>query len=135
MLIDVFERIKDHVIRLEKYTEVPSTVAMKVVVVKILAEVLGIFAALTKEMKQARWSESVTGHTFPVADKHLEKFPKKLIGRRDVEDALSRLYRLTKEGIQIAVQLLKDKHGVDHKVIAVSGMVEVVDDKLAVEGT
>ncbi|KAH9055254.1 hypothetical protein EDB87DRAFT_1834354 [Lactarius vividus] len=43
-LIDVFERVENFFNRLETYTEVPPTVAMTEIIVKIMVEVLGIFA-------------------------------------------------------------------------------------------
>ena len=67
---------------------------MKDIIVKIMVEVLGIFAVVTKEIKQNPASESTTDDTIPVTDQGLEKFLKKVIGRRDVEDALSRLDKL-----------------------------------------
>lgn len=54
MLMEIFERIENFFRRLETYTEVPTTEAMKDIIVKIMAEVLGIFAMVTKEMKQGR---------------------------------------------------------------------------------
>ncbi|KAH8986067.1 hypothetical protein EDB86DRAFT_2832820 [Lactarius hatsudake] len=75
-LADLFERIENFFKRLESYTEVLPTDAMTDIIVKIMVEVLNIFAIATKEMKQGRTS--------------LEKFIKKLVGRKDIEDALKR---------------------------------------------
>ena len=58
-LTDVFERIEDFFKRLETYTEVPPTAAMTDIIVKIMVEVLNIFAISTKEIKQGRTSTSV----------------------------------------------------------------------------
>ena len=55
-LADLFERIEYFFKRLESYTEVPPTDAMTDIVVKIMVEVLNIFAIATKEMKQGRAS-------------------------------------------------------------------------------
>ena len=55
-LIDLFERIENFFNRLESYTEVPPTDAMTDIIVKIMIEVLNIFAIATKEMKQGRAS-------------------------------------------------------------------------------
>jgi hypothetical protein len=55
------------------------------------------FAIVTKEMKQGRASESIPDDTFPSLIEDSEKYLKKLIGRRDIEDALGRLDRLTQE--------------------------------------
>ena len=69
VLIDIFERIENFFGRLEKYIEVPTTEAMKDIIVKIMVEVLGIFAIVTKEMKQGRTSESICDGALPVADR------------------------------------------------------------------
>ena len=66
-----------------------------------MAEVLGIFAIMTKEMKQGRASKLIPGSTSLVADRGsvkygLKKCLKKLTGRRNIEDALSRIDRLTR---------------------------------------
>ncbi|KAI9428654.1 hypothetical protein H4582DRAFT_2135072 [Lactarius indigo] len=54
ILIDIFERIENFFKRLEAYTEVPQTAAMTDVIVKIMVEVLSIFAIATKEIRQGR---------------------------------------------------------------------------------
>ena len=48
--------------RLESYTEVPQTNMMTDIIVKIMVEVLNIFAIATKEMKQSRASVSLPVH-------------------------------------------------------------------------
>ena len=55
-LADLFERIENFFKRLESYTEVTPTNAMTDIIVKIMVEVLNIFAIATKEMKQSRAS-------------------------------------------------------------------------------
>ena len=55
-LIDLFERIENFFKRLESYSAVPPTDAMTDIIVKIMVEVLNIFAIATKEMKQSRAS-------------------------------------------------------------------------------
>lgn len=57
-LVEIFERIEGFFRRLETYTTVPTTDAMKDIIVKIMAEVLGIFAIVTKEIKLGLASES-----------------------------------------------------------------------------
>jgi hypothetical protein len=56
-LVDIFERIENFFKRLEIYTEVPPTVAMTDVIVRIMVEVLDILAIATKEIRQGRTSE------------------------------------------------------------------------------
>ncbi|KAH9162724.1 hypothetical protein EDB89DRAFT_616869 [Lactarius sanguifluus] len=116
-LVNIFERIESFFRRLETYTEVPTTEAMRDTIVKIMVEVLGIFGIVTKEMKQGRTSESIPDDTLLVTDRYLEKYLKRLIGRRDIEDALGRLDRLTQQEVQMAVvQVLKVAHSVSDKV-------------------
>ena len=56
-LIDIFERIENFFKRLETYTKVQPSEAMRDIIVKIMVEVLNIFAIATKEIKQGRTSE------------------------------------------------------------------------------
>ncbi|KAH9031840.1 hypothetical protein EDB84DRAFT_155858 [Lactarius hengduanensis] len=67
-LVDIFEQIENFFKRLEIYTEVSPTPAMKDTMVKIMVEVLDILAIATKESKQSR----------------AKRFLKKLAGRTDV---------------------------------------------------
>jgi hypothetical protein len=57
VLIDIFVRMEGFFKRLELYTEVPPTVAMTNVIVKIMIEILSILAIATKEIRQGRSSE------------------------------------------------------------------------------
>ncbi|KAH9022809.1 hypothetical protein EDB84DRAFT_1441118 [Lactarius hengduanensis] len=126
-LVDIFERIESFFRRLEEYSEVPTTEAMRDIMVKIMVQVLGIFGIVTKEMKQGR-----------ATDRYSEKYLTKLIGRRDVEDALVRLDRLKQQEAQMAiVQVLKIAHDVKDGVQTVGEQVQGVGDKvnLAVEVT
>ena len=67
------------------------------------------------------------------ADLRSEKFVKKLVGRKDIEDALKRLDRLMQEeALMAAAQILKLTHIVDKKVTGVGNKLEDVDDKLDV---
>ncbi|KAF8257289.1 hypothetical protein EI94DRAFT_1334322 [Lactarius quietus] len=110
-LADLFERIENFFRRLESYTEAPPTNAMTDVLVKIMVEVLNIFAIATKEMKQGR----------------AKKFVKKLSGRKDIEDALKRLDRLTQEeALMAAAQILNLTHTIDKKVTGVGNKLDVV---------
>ena len=62
---------------------------------------------------------------------HLEKFLKKLVGRKDIEDALKRLDRLTQEeALMAAAQILSLTHTVDNKVTDVGNKVTGVGNKL-----
>ncbi|KAH9175557.1 hypothetical protein EDB89DRAFT_2227308 [Lactarius sanguifluus] len=109
-LADVFERIENFFKRLESYTEVPQTEAMTYIT---MVEVLDIFAIATKEMKQSRAKE----------------FLMKLAGRKDVEDALKRLDKLTQEEARMAAaQIPNLTHAVDNKVTGVGNRLKVVDE-------
>ena len=57
VLIDIFVRIEGFFKRLELYTEVKPTATMTDVIVKIMIEILSIFAIATKEIKQGRSSK------------------------------------------------------------------------------
>lgn len=66
-------------------------------------------------------------------DRSPERFLKKLVGRRDIEDALQRLDRLTQEEARMAaVQILNLTHAVDTKVTGVGNKLKDVDDKMDV---
>ncbi|KAH9178021.1 hypothetical protein EDB89DRAFT_2239740 [Lactarius sanguifluus] len=117
ILVDIFERIEGFFKRLEVYTEVRQTAAMTDVIVKIMVEVLSILAIAKQEIKHGR----------------AKKFLKKLAGRRDVEDALQRLDRLTQEEARMATaEVLRLTHGVDNKVRAVDDRVKQVDNRMVV---
>ncbi|KAN0128644.1 hypothetical protein V8E53_013563 [Lactarius tabidus] len=95
VLIDLFERIENFFKRLESYTSVPPTDAMTDIIVKIMVEVLNIFAIATKEMRRGRAT----------------KFLKKLIGKKEMEDALKRLDKLTQDEARMAAaEILKLTH-------------------------
>ncbi|KAH9016970.1 hypothetical protein EDB84DRAFT_708109 [Lactarius hengduanensis] len=110
-LVDLFDRIEYFFKRLESYTEVPPTDAMTDIIVKIMVEVLNIFAIATKEMKQGR----------------AKKFLKKLVGRKDVEDALKRLDKLTQEEARMAAaHILRLTHSVEYTIKDVDNKVDAV---------
>ena len=96
-LVDIFERIENLFKRLEIYTEVPPTDAMKELIVRIMVQVLEILAVATKEIKQRFSSELVVVHIWRLTHTHAERFMKKLMGRTDIEDALDKLDKLTHE--------------------------------------
>ncbi|KAF8476586.1 hypothetical protein DFH94DRAFT_99030 [Russula ochroleuca] len=115
VLIGIFVRIECFFKRLETYTEVQPTAAMADVIVKIMIEVLSILAIATKEIKQGR----------------SKKFLKKLLGKKDIEDALKRLDTLTTEEARMAIaETLNVTHRVDDKVDKVDNKVDKVDDKV-----
>ena len=89
-------------LRLEKYIKVRPTAAMTKVIVDIMVEVLSILGVVTKEIGQGKMSASFRVDISAQADLCTEKVFKKLLGRKDVEDALQRLDQLTQEEARMA---------------------------------
>ena len=123
-ILSTLERIKDFFGRLEQYTEVPKLEALKDIIVKMMVEVLGVFAIMMKEMKQGRMGESNPHDTFSVTDRELEKyltkFLKKLMRRKDrIEAALSEMDRLT--GQEVATAIAQIRIAVDRVEQGVEG--------------
>jgi hypothetical protein len=58
-LIDIFNRIERFFHRLEIYTGITPTVAMRDIIVEIMVEVLTILGIATKELKRGRMSKSL----------------------------------------------------------------------------
>ncbi|KAH9060142.1 hypothetical protein EDB87DRAFT_1831568 [Lactarius vividus] len=85
------------------------------IIVKIMIEVLNIFAIATKEMKQGR----------------AKKYLKRLMGRKDMDDALKRLDKLTQEEVRMAAaQILKPTQSVDDLVTGVGYTIKDMDSKM-----
>lgn len=57
--IDLFERIDNFFIRLGTYVELPPTVEMTDIIVKVMVDVLLILALMTREIKQGKISGTV----------------------------------------------------------------------------
>ena len=75
---------------------------------KVMAEVLCMLAIATKEVKQRRTSGFISCAELPPLMLRLEKFLKKLIGRKDIEDALQRLEKLEQGELRtVTAQVLK----------------------------
>jgi hypothetical protein len=83
--------------RLKIYIEVPSTLAMTGIIVKILVELLSVLTLATKQIKQGRFSEFSLFPSYFWFDFAAEKYAKKLLGESEVEAVLQRLDRLTQE--------------------------------------
>ena len=67
------------------------------------------------------------------ANRRSEIFLKKLVGRKDIEDALRKLDRLTQEeALMVAAQILNLTHTIDNKVTCVGNKLRDVDDKMDV---
>ena len=70
---------------------------------KIMAQILAILGLSTKAMKEWRMSQSIHAQCLLLINCTSEKFAKKLIGRKDVEDAFNRIDSLTKDEAIMAV--------------------------------
>jgi hypothetical protein len=55
-LVDLLESTENFLRRLDIYTKIPPTTAMTEIIVKILVELLSIFAIATREVKQGQLS-------------------------------------------------------------------------------
>jgi hypothetical protein len=134
-------------IRLEKYTHVRPSAAMMDVMVKIMVEVITILGIVTKEVRQGRTSMSFLVNFISQIDLRAERYLKRLVGRKDIENALQRLDKLTQEEVHMAMAealtisrdidvIVKDVdkrlEGVDKKVQGVDGRVK--DVNLRVKG-
>ncbi|KAH9009054.1 hypothetical protein EDB85DRAFT_2283296, partial [Lactarius pseudohatsudake] len=133
-LLVLFGRLEYFFKRLEQYIEVRPTAAMTDIIVKIMVEVLSILGIVTKEIGQGRTSMSLPVGKSPKrakTDRRAEAYLKKLIGRKDVEDALQRLDALTQEETRMAAaEVLVIARSIDDKVKDVGDKVKDVGDKV-----
>ena len=124
--------------RLEAYIKVRPTEAMIDIIVKIMVEVISILGIVTKEIRQGRTSMRFPIDIFPRVYLHTEKYLKKLFGRKDVEDALQRLDKLTQEEARMAAaealtivrSIDDDLKDVDERVKSVDTKIECTDNKV-----
>jgi hypothetical protein len=117
--------------RLEKYVDVRPSASMTDIIVKIMVEVLSILGIVTKEIGQGNLSMSFYVDISPKIDVRAERFFKKLVGMKDVEDALQRLDKLTREEARMAAaEALKIARGIDDKVEGVDSKLQGVDHKV-----
>ena len=117
--------------RLEAYIKVRPTAAMTDIVVKIMVQVISILGIVTKEIRQGRTSMLFPIDIYPKPDLYSEKYLKKLLGMKDVEEALRRLDQLTQEEARMAAaEALTISRGIDDKVKVVDGRLEGVDERV-----
>src|SRR6266404_1324557 len=137
-LVDIFGRIEHFFKRLKSYTEIVPSAPMLDVIVRIMVEVILILGIVTKEVSTRPAGTCVLPPPrSKIADSRAVKYLKKLIGRKDVEDALHMLDRLTQEeekmacaeALRIAGELEKSMKGVEATVGSVGGAVESVRTK------
>ena len=104
---------------------------MKEIIVKIMVEVLSILGIVTREVGQGRTSMSFPVDISLKINLSVVTYLKKLIGRKDVEDALQRLDQLTQEEARMAAaEILTISRGIDDKVKAVDDKITDVVDKV-----
>ena len=124
-LIHLFERIHFFLQRLKSYTGIPLTDEMTELLGKIMALLISILALSTKTMTERRISMLIHPLSPFLADCGSEKFMKRLVGKKDIEDALLRLDSLTKEESLMAMaRNLEVTHRVDSVVCNIDGNVE-----------
>ena len=117
--------------RLEAYIKVRPTAAMIDIIVKIMVEVISILGIVTKEIRQGRTSMPFPIDIYPKLDLYAEKYLKKLLGMKDVEDALQRLDQLTQEEARMATaEALTVTRGIDEKVKVVDERLSGVDERV-----
>ena len=56
-LVDLFECVGNFLKRLRIYTDVPMSLSMTEIIIKIMVELLSVFALATKQIKQGRFSK------------------------------------------------------------------------------
>ncbi|KAF8257173.1 hypothetical protein EI94DRAFT_1709496 [Lactarius quietus] len=113
-LVDLFYYIGSLFKRIQIYTHVLSTPVMTDMIVKIMIELLSVFAIATKQIKQGRF----------------KNIAKKLLGQREIEAVLQRLDRLSQEEARmVAAQVLDVVYGL------LSNLKVVMDDgKASIDG-
>jgi len=96
-LLNLFERIQFFLQRLNRYTAIPLTPEITLLLGKIMAQILIILAFSMKQIKERQISMSFHLVFLLVVDCWTEKIMKRIVGKTDLEDALQRLDVLTKE--------------------------------------
>ncbi|KAH9022789.1 hypothetical protein EDB85DRAFT_353721 [Lactarius pseudohatsudake] len=86
-LVDLFDRTQFFLKRLGVHTRISPTKDMVEILVKIMAEVIGILSIATKEMQRSK----------------TKTYLRKLLGSTDIEDALKKLDSLTQEEVRMAI--------------------------------
>jgi hypothetical protein len=88
VLIELFGCMVYYFKRLEAYIKVRPTVAMRDIIIKIMTEVISILGIVTKEIWQGQTSMLFPVYKSPKFNIHIEKYFKKLLGMKDIEDSL-----------------------------------------------
>ena len=81
MLVDLFARIDNFIMRLEYYKDIPPTNAMSDIVVKIIVEVISILSIATAEIKQRR-SERIASNLSFLSHISVGRYLNRLLGKK-----------------------------------------------------
>jgi hypothetical protein len=93
----LFDRMCLYLQRLQRYIKIQLTKDLTTLLGNIMAQLLSILALSAKAMTEWRISKMMASLCPYFVDHTSEHIAKRLIGREDVEDALSQLESLTKE--------------------------------------
>ena len=130
-LIRLFERIHFFVQRLKSYTGMELTNESTELLGQIMAQLLRILALSTKAMTDKKISELIRSLCFSMANCGPEQIMRNLMGRKEVEEAVSRLDMLTKEeNLMVVVRNLKITQDIDGNVKATKVLVEDIGDNV-----
>ena len=117
VLIDLFTRIDNFIMRLESYKDIPPNHAMMDMIVKIMVEVIFILSIATAEITQGRRSERIPSNLLFLSYISSGRYLNRLLGKSDIEGALKRLDTLTQEEARMAIaEVLKVTHMMDDKI-------------------
>jgi peptidyl-tRNA hydrolase len=123
-LLNLFERIQFFLQRLNRYTAVPLTPDITLILGKIMAQILIVLAFSMKEIKERRLGMSFCLMFSFVVDSWTEKILKRIVGKTDVEDALRQLDLLTKEeNLMTVARNLEVTHRVDANVTEIAWII------------
>ena len=101
------------------------------VITQIMVEILIIFGIATKELRRGSTSEFRIGQVSIVSKPRVEKLLRRLAGIADVEYALKKLDRLTREEARLALaEVLRFTHNFRDELKAVGDNVEIVRNKV-----
>jgi hypothetical protein len=105
---------------LETCLDIPMNAGVMDAIVKVLTEVLCILAIATKEINQIRASEfTLNLELTRLVYFSTETFLKKLVGRKEIEDAIQRLEKVTAVEARIAAaKAMNGSHSVGDKVMS-----------------
>ncbi|KAH8987325.1 hypothetical protein EDB92DRAFT_1145425 [Lactarius akahatsu] len=114
-LVDLFERIQFFLKRLGVHTRITPTKDMVEILMKIMAEVIGILSFATKEMQRSK----------------TKMYLRKLLGRTDIEDALKKLDSLTQEEVRMAIaQVLQGINELKNDAKKTNGAMQQLAEKV-----